>query len=84
MQVCNLINKSKFIPEGIFLVCEFINGSEVTKMGGQESKNEKKRDKAWQTLFSQCKDFREIIFYINNVWLDPSYKLRILPTESNE
>lgn len=53
-------------------------------MGGQESKNEKKRDKAWQTLFSQCKDFREIIFYINNVWLDPSYKLRILPTESNE
>jgi len=81
IQICNLINKSKFLPPGTWLFCEFINGSEVQKMGGQESKNENKRRIAWNTLFSKCSDFHEIISYINNVWLDPSYRLRILPVE---
>jgi len=80
-QICNNINKSNFKPKNVLLVCDFINGSEVEKNGGQESKNPNKRKYAWETLFSECVNFQEIISYINHTWLDPSYRLRILQAE---
>lgn len=37
-QVCNHINQSPWKPEGITVVCRFINGTEVTMRGYHNSK----------------------------------------------
>jgi hypothetical protein len=79
-EICNFINNIKYKPENIYIVCEFINGDRVTMMGGQNhSKDVSKISLAWHALFREMK-FEEIISYINNVWLDPSYHLYIKST----
>lgn len=75
-QICNKIN-TRFKPEGVTVICKFINGSEVTLTGGQESKNPNKEKSAWKHLFGDL-TFSEIIDYINGTWLDPSYHLYII------
>lgn len=74
-QICNEIN-TYYKPEGVVLILEFINGTEVKGFGGQNSKKKGKRTRAWNGLFGG-KTFEEIIAYINNTWLDPAYHLYI-------
>lgn len=76
-QICDLLNHlgpyyNK--PKNFIIVCKFINGSEVKKKGQNNSKNKMKVSRAWEILFKGL-SFKEIISYINNVWLDPSYHL---------
>lgn len=71
-QICKTINSLPWKPEGVNVICKFINGSEVTKKGEHNSKNDHKREAAWDMLFKNA-SFQEAINYINNVWLDPSY-----------
>ena len=71
-QICNRINSSPWKPEGITIICKFINGQEIKARGGKNSKNEKKCQEAWNLLFRNI-SFQEIVNYINSVWLDPSY-----------
>lgn len=71
LQTCDLIN-NEFTPDGVRLICKFINGDEVKLKGGKESKNPKKRKLAWEA-FTHNLSFEETIHYINNTWLDPSY-----------
>ena len=63
----------------MYLVCVFINGHEVERMGETHSaKSSTKISDAWGILFGRKMRFDEIIAYINNVWLDPSYRLTIV------
>lgn len=75
-QICNTINMHHK-PKGITVTCKFINGREVQKTGGQESKKDSKRTRAWNKLFGNM-SFEEIIAYINNVWIDPAYHFYIV------
>lgn len=75
-QICDHLNKIKFKPKNIKIVCKFINGVEVKALGENNSKNERKVFSAWNILFKGM-EFKEIIDYINNVWLDPSYHFYI-------
>lgn len=75
-QVCCQINKSKFKAKELRVVCKFINGIEVLKSGENFSKKQTKTSYAWYSLFKDL-EFEEIIKYINNVWLDPSYHFYI-------
>lgn len=77
-QTANKINKMPFKPENVYLICDFINGNEVKKTGNGDSLNFRKLKNAWDSLFINCNNFEEIIYYINNVWLDPAYRLRII------
>lgn len=77
MQICDLINKSEFIPINLELVCKFINGKRVEKTGKNNSKNKNKRKEAWKKLFNRM-SFRASIAYINSTWLDPSYHIYVL------
>ena len=72
-QICNNINSSSWKPKGVTIVCKFINGKEVMLRGKHNSKKNSKRQDAWNKLFGKLGSFQEIISYINNVWLDPSY-----------
>ena len=76
-QVANEINMSLWKPEGVTVVCRFINGTEVTFRGEHNSKKVGKREKAWSVLFNNMR-FQEAINYINSVWLDPSYHLYVV------
>ncbi|OGI77078.1 hypothetical protein A3C57_02650 [Candidatus Nomurabacteria bacterium RIFCSPHIGHO2_02_FULL_33_12] len=80
-QIADRFNTLEFKPEGIKVICEFINGSPVLKKGNKGSSNKNKIDSAWEKLFGKDKSFKEAIAYTNNVWLDPSYHLRIVPDE---
>jgi hypothetical protein len=71
-QICELLQKEPEIPKGVFITCEFINGSPVETEGKHYCKNKNKRRIAWGILFGDM-PFSEIISYINNVWLDPAY-----------
>lgn len=75
-QICKQLNMCKYKPLGINIVCKFINGVEVYKTGKNNSKKETKISYAWYSLFKNM-EFEEIIKYINNVWLDPSYHFYI-------
>jgi hypothetical protein len=75
-QICNLLNKLKYKPDDVILVCKFINGSEVKGHGLHNSKNKHKIDAAWKNLFGDL-EFTDIIEYINYVLLDPSYHIYI-------
>lgn len=76
-QVCNKINAFSWKPEGVTVVCKFINGNEVSRMGeGRGSRNARKLKAAWELLFGKY-GFQENINYINHVWLDPSYHLYV-------
>ncbi len=76
IQICNTINLSPWKPIGATLVCKFINGFPVMKVGGENSKNQHKCETAWKHLFRDL-SFEEIISCINSVWLDPSYHFYI-------
>lgn len=81
-QIANHINlfDIPYKPNNIYIVCKFINGEEVLKNGSSNknfTKNESKMMESWYKLFCKTKNFEEIIAYINNVWLDPSYHLYI-------
>ena len=71
-QICDDINYAEHKPKNVIVVCKFINGVQVKKRGGNNSKNKHKISNAWETLFNGL-NFLEIIEYINNVFLDPSY-----------
>lgn len=75
-QTCDVLNKLRYKPENMILVCEFINGSEVKKSGNHNSKNKRKIDAAWKRLFGKY-DFAQAVAYINSTWLDPSYHIKI-------
>lgn len=75
-QICNTINKFHK-PKGVTVTCAFINGREVEKTGGQETKKNSKRTRAWNKLFGSM-SFEEIIAYINSRWIDPAYHLYIV------
>lgn len=71
-QISDYINQVKYKPENLRVVCKFINGTQVKEYGKNNSKNMHKISYAWDALFKGL-EFKEIIEYINNVWLDPSY-----------
>ncbi len=75
-QTCKRINELIYKPSNVNVICKFINGSEVVGSGKYYSKKRGKVSSAWETLFSNL-EFDEVIKYINNVWLDPSYHLYI-------
>lgn len=80
-QICDwLDNSCIYKPQNVLIICEFINGTEVTKKGENSSKKRSKISYAWITLFEGL-EFDEIIKYINNVWLDPSYHFYIKEIE---
>lgn len=81
-QICDFINYSEFKPKNVKIVCEFINGTPVTKKGGNNSTRESKVREAWKILFGNL-SFTETIAYINNVWLDPSYHFYVEEIEEN-
>lgn len=76
-QIANKINSFPWKPEGVTLVCRFINGTEVLLRGGHDSKKRTKCQTAWSRLFGRV-TFREAIDYINSVWLDASYHFYVV------
>ena len=76
-QICNRINASLWKPEGLTVVCCFINGTEVALRGSQNSKKKTKCQTAWNVLFGGMV-FQEAIDYINSVWLDSSYHFYVV------
>lgn len=60
------------LEESLKLVCKFINGKEVMGSGSYKSKKPTKRQNAFSVLFKN-KTIPNIIAWINNVFLDPSY-----------
>lgn len=76
-QICNQLNKCTYKPPALKITCKFINGVEVLKSGENYSKKKTKISYAWYSLFKDM-EFEEIIKYINNVWLDPSYHLYVI------
>jgi hypothetical protein len=77
-QIANKINMSPlWKPEGVTVVCKFINGSEVTLRGENNSKKRIKCQTAWEGLFGKI-SFKEAIDYINSVWLDTSYHFYVV------
>lgn len=75
-QIALWLNHSSFVPEGSCVECVFINGVEVSSTGSNNSNNKNKIIGAWEGLFGSM-PFSEIVAYINNTWLDPSYHLYI-------
>ena len=76
-QICNQINLSPWKPEGVTVVCKFINGAPVSLQGNHNSKKNLKCQTAWNSLFGKL-TFQEAISYVNNVWLDPSYHFYVV------
>jgi len=73
-QICNKINSLPQKPEGVTVVCKFINGTPVALRGGHNSKSQAKCENAEDILFKGL-TFQQRIDYTNNTWLDPSYHL---------
>lgn len=59
------------------LICKFINGKEVRESGSYKSKRPLRRLTAFSGLFKN-KTIPNIIAWINNVFLDPSYHFYIV------
>lgn len=72
-QIADFFNSCTEKPKDITISCCFINGVEVLKKGENNSRNPKKILKAWKTLFCDCETFEEMMAYVNNILLDPSY-----------
>jgi hypothetical protein len=77
-QIANRINQMNdhFKPSNVKVTCVFINGSQVQKGGGNNSKNKSLIKKSCDYLFDGL-NFYQKIDYINNVWFDPSYHLYV-------
>ncbi len=84
-QICNLINSLpiRYKPSDLFLTCQFINGHPVTICGNTNCSDPNGQTFyfAWRKLFGNMKKFRNIVEYINNVFLDPSYHLYVVTIE---
>lgn len=78
-QIRDFLNSlsKEFKPENMKVSCRFINGSQLKGHGEPGSINRHKISMAWLVLFEGL-TFREIINYVNNVWLDPSYHFYII------
>ena len=76
-QIANHINSSPWKPEGVTVVCTFINGIEVTMRGNGNSKKKARCQIAWSGLFGKM-SFQEAIDYMNSVWLDSSYHFYVV------
>ena len=73
-QIADFFDNTPKKPEKIKVTCKFINGTQVSGRGKNNSVNSSKLSKAWYTLFNGL-NFNEIIEYVNNTFLDPSYHL---------
>lgn len=83
-QIANRINQlHERKPYKLKVECKFINGSQVEKWGGQNSKNTSLVLKSWDNIFRGM-NFIEAIEYINNVFLDPAYHFYVIETEEKE
>ncbi|MFZ2150535.1 MAG: hypothetical protein WAZ12_01915 [Candidatus Absconditicoccaceae bacterium] len=82
-QICDYFDHSSLKPKNLKVICSFINGSPVTKSGENNSKKESKVSRAWNILFEGL-TFKEIIEYVNNTFLDPSYHLYLVEITENE
>ncbi len=78
-QIGNVININ-FKPKRVTVICIFINGSQCTKQGDNDSKTNDfdKIMLAWNSLFEKSLNFSQKIEYINNVLLDPAYHLYVI------
>jgi hypothetical protein len=74
-QIAEYFDTCEHKPQGIRVICTFINGTEVGKTGENNSKNIHIIRKAWRILFADCENFEQIIAYVNNALLDPAYHL---------
>ncbi|HNW71895.1 MAG TPA: hypothetical protein PKZ36_03320 [Candidatus Paceibacterota bacterium] len=68
----NLIGR----PDDEMVICRFINGERVENKGENNSKKQKRVNRAYEILFKGM-TFQEKISYLNNVFLDPSYHFYI-------
>ncbi len=79
-QIANRINSLDvpYKPDNVYVFCKFINGEEVggSSVNCNFSKDEAKIMLSWLKVFGEMK-FEEVISYINNTWLDPSYHLYV-------
>lgn len=73
-QIGDYFDHSIYKPQGTKVTCKFINGTEVITQGENNSKRASKILKAWNILFEGL-NFKEILSYVNNTFLDPSYHL---------
>ncbi len=81
-QICNYLNSIHYKPENLYVVCEFINGDRILKMGGQNHSNDKSKISfAWNILFKGM-NFTEAVSYMNSIWIDPSYHLYVRTTNT--
>lgn len=81
IQIAEWINtECPYKPDGVKILCTFINGKRVTKTGRFNSKKPQKISTAWKSLSKEM-DFKEFIAYLNNVWLDPSYHFYVIDIE---
>jgi len=76
-QIADFFDHSSYKPDNYKIVCQFINGTQVKRSGRNNSKKYLKVSKAWKILFNGL-DFKEIIEYVNNILIDPSYHLYII------
>lgn len=80
-QIANHINSFgvPYKPENVYVFSRFINGEEVLKCGSSNkniSKKDSKIRSSWHKLFKNM-NFEYTVYFINNVWLDPSYHLYV-------
>ena len=78
-QTCVEFNKdlNLFRDINFTLKLEFINGSKVKKIGRYGTKWPILRKAAFDTLFNGLRN-KEILKYVNSVWLDPSYHFYVM------
>lgn len=76
-QICNHINQI-FKPKGLTVICVFINGHRCVKTGSSGTKVPEKQFYAWNVIFKEQISFQNKINYINNVLIDPSYRLYVI------
>lgn len=81
-QIGDYFDHSIHKPQGTKVVCKFINGTQVIKQGENNSKKGTKILKAWNILFEGL-NFKEILSYVNNSFLDPGYHLYLLENDTN-
>ena len=81
-QIADYFDHSIHKPQGTKVFCKFLNGTEIVTLGENNSKKTSKIFKAWNILFAGL-DFKETLFYVNNTFLDPSYRLQLLENGTN-
>jgi hypothetical protein len=80
-QIADYFDYSIHKPQKTKVICKFINGTEVITLGENNSKKTSKILKAWNILFEGL-NFQEILSYVNNTFLDPSYHLYLVDNQT--